>query len=175
MIFKIVLLVKNLPASAGDIRDVGSILGLGRSPGEGHGSPLQYCCLENPYGQRRLVSYSPWGHRESDTTEVTEHSHKRKAQVHVSFFSAIFTWKSNFMLSIMISKDKYGFCFLLILVYFPSYVIMLCVLRMSLSEREIIMHECLFCYQVSVLILRVFNRTMNCNVPSRVLCTCMYS
>ena len=42
------LVVKNLPANAGDKRDVGSISGLGRSPGEGHGNPLQYSCLENP-------------------------------------------------------------------------------------------------------------------------------
>ena len=40
--------VKNLPAIAGDIRDVGSIPGLGRSPGGGHGNPLLYSCLENP-------------------------------------------------------------------------------------------------------------------------------
>ena len=40
--------VKNLPASAGDAREVGSIPGLGRSPGEGNGNPLQYPCLENP-------------------------------------------------------------------------------------------------------------------------------
>ena len=42
------LVVKNLPANAGDIRDAGSIPGLGRSPGEGHSNPLQYSCLENP-------------------------------------------------------------------------------------------------------------------------------
>ena len=42
------LVVKHLPASAGDIRDVGSIPGLGRSPGGGRGNPLQYSCLENP-------------------------------------------------------------------------------------------------------------------------------
>ena len=42
------LVVKNLPANTGDIRDVGSILGSGRSPGEGHDTPLQYSCLENP-------------------------------------------------------------------------------------------------------------------------------
>ena len=42
------LVVKNLPANAGDIRDVGSIPGLGRSPGGGHGNPLNYSCLENP-------------------------------------------------------------------------------------------------------------------------------
>ena len=41
------LVVKNLPASAGDTRDTGSIPGLGRSPGEGNGNPLQYPCLEN--------------------------------------------------------------------------------------------------------------------------------
>ena len=43
-----VLLVKNSPANAGDISDAGSIPGLGRYPGEGHGNPLQYYCLENP-------------------------------------------------------------------------------------------------------------------------------
>ena len=41
------LMVKNPPANAGDIRDVGSICGLGRSPGEGTGYPLQYSSLEN--------------------------------------------------------------------------------------------------------------------------------
>ena len=41
-------MVKNLPASAGDVRDVGSILGSGRSPGERHGNSFQYSCLENP-------------------------------------------------------------------------------------------------------------------------------
>ena len=40
--------VRNPPANAGDIRDVGSIPGSGRSPGEGNGNPLQYSCLENP-------------------------------------------------------------------------------------------------------------------------------
>ena len=42
----------------------GTIPGLGRSPGGGNGNPLQYSCLENLHGQR-----SPWGHKESDTTE----------------------------------------------------------------------------------------------------------
>ena len=41
-------MVKNLPANAGDIRDVGSIPEWGRSLGGGHGNPLQYSCLENP-------------------------------------------------------------------------------------------------------------------------------
>ena len=55
---QVVLVVKNLPASAGDIRDVGSLPGLGRS-GVGNGNPLQYSCLENLHGQRSLVGYSP--------------------------------------------------------------------------------------------------------------------
>ena len=44
---QVVLVVKSLPANAGDIRDMGLIPGSGRSPG-GHGNPLQYSCLENP-------------------------------------------------------------------------------------------------------------------------------
>ena len=43
----VVLVVKNPPANVGDIRDAGSVPGLGRSPGGGHDNPLQYSCLEN--------------------------------------------------------------------------------------------------------------------------------
>ena len=45
---KVSLVVKNLSASAGDVRDIGSIPGSGRFPGGGHGNLLQYSCLENP-------------------------------------------------------------------------------------------------------------------------------
>ena len=61
---------------------MGSIPGLGRSPGGWHGNPLQYSCLENPHGQRSLVGYSPWGLKESDRTEwlstaqLTDHKQK---------------------------------------------------------------------------------------------------
>ena len=65
-------MVKNLPTDAGDIRDLGLIPGLGRSPGVEYGNPLQYSCLENPHGQRGLAGYSPWGHKESDMTEHTQ-------------------------------------------------------------------------------------------------------
>ena len=61
-------MVKNLPASAGDLRDVGSIPGLRRSPGGGHGNPLQYSCLENSMN-RGVWQASPWGCKESDMTE----------------------------------------------------------------------------------------------------------
>ena len=46
--FQVVLVVKNLPANVEVIGDTGSMPGLGRSPGGGHGNPLQYSCLENP-------------------------------------------------------------------------------------------------------------------------------
>ena len=63
-------MVKNPPANAGDMRDAGSIPGLGKFPGGGHGSPLQYSCLEN------LVDRGAWratvhGIAESDETEAT--------------------------------------------------------------------------------------------------------
>ena len=62
-------MVKNLPANAGDEREVGLIPGLGRSPGEGHGNPLQYSCLENPMA--RMVGYMPWSCKVSDMNETT--------------------------------------------------------------------------------------------------------
>ena len=52
-------MVKDLPASTGDVRGVGSISGSGRSPGGRNGSPLQDPCLENPHGQRSLAGYGP--------------------------------------------------------------------------------------------------------------------
>ena len=64
-------MVKNSPANAGDIREVGSIPRLGRYPRGGRGNPLQYFCVENPHGQGSLVSYSPQRHIEFDMTEVT--------------------------------------------------------------------------------------------------------
>ena len=48
---KVVLMVKNPPANARDMRDLGSVPESGRSPGGGHGHPLQYSCLENPMDQ----------------------------------------------------------------------------------------------------------------------------
>ena len=51
-------MVKNLPASTGDVRDAGSVLGLERSPGEGHSNSSSYFCLENPMDRR---SWQPIG------------------------------------------------------------------------------------------------------------------
>ena len=67
---QVALVVKNSLASAGDIRDVGSIPELGRSPGRGHGNPLQYSCPENPMDRG---AWQTTVHRvaESDMTEAT--------------------------------------------------------------------------------------------------------
>ena len=66
-------MVKNLPAMQETrIRS----LGLGRSPGEGDGNPLQYSCLKNSMDRERsLASLSPWGCKELDTTEQLTHTH----------------------------------------------------------------------------------------------------
>ena len=56
-------------ASAYNVGDLGSIPGSRRSSGEGNGNPLQYSCLENPMDGRAWQAKSPWGCKESDTTE----------------------------------------------------------------------------------------------------------
>ena len=63
-------MVKNPTANAGDVRDVGSIPGLGRSLGGGHVNTSEFLPGESQ-GQRRLAGHSPQGHKESDTTEAT--------------------------------------------------------------------------------------------------------
>ena len=64
--------IKNPPANAGDTGDVGLIPGLGRCPGEGNGNPLQYSCLENP-----------WGHKELDKTEQLNTTQQQDHLCHV--------------------------------------------------------------------------------------------
>ena len=69
---QVALVVKNPPANARDVRDAGLIPGSGRSPGGGHGNPLQYSCLKNP--MRSLAGCSSLGCKESDTTEAAQHT-----------------------------------------------------------------------------------------------------
>ena len=61
--------------SACNAGDLGSIPGSGRYPGEGNGNPLQYACLENPKDRRPWLAYCPWGHKESDMTELPTHTY----------------------------------------------------------------------------------------------------
>ena len=72
-------MIKNLPASVGEARDESSIPGLGRSPGEGSGNPLQYSCLGNPLdrGAWRATVHGVTG---SDTTV---HTHARRGVLQV--------------------------------------------------------------------------------------------
>ena len=56
---QVVLVAKKLPANTGNMIAKGLIPWLGRSPGGGHGNPLQYSCLKIPHGQRSLAGYSP--------------------------------------------------------------------------------------------------------------------
>ena len=74
-------MVKNLPASAGHLRDKGSISGLGRSSGGGNGNPLQYSCLGESHGQRSLAGNSPWGRKESRHSLVNKQLASKTAVV----------------------------------------------------------------------------------------------
>ena len=58
--------------------DLGSIPGLGRSPGGQHGNPFQYSCLENPHGQRSLAGYSLRGLKELDMSEQLNTAHSKE-------------------------------------------------------------------------------------------------
>ena len=58
-------------ANTGDVRDVGLTPGFGRSPEGGHSNPFQYSGLKKSHGEKSLLGYSPWGLKESDTTEAT--------------------------------------------------------------------------------------------------------
>ena len=69
-----VLVVKNSRVKAGEVRDAGSISGLGRSPGGEHGNPLQYSCLENTmHREAYAMGYHPQHHK-LDTTEPIYHA-----------------------------------------------------------------------------------------------------
>ena len=76
--------VKNPPTNAGDLC---LIPGLGRSPGEGNGNPLQYSCLENSVDRRNLAGYSPWGHNRVQHNLVTK---PQSGITTISFFSLLF-------------------------------------------------------------------------------------
>ena len=63
-------MVKNLPTNAGDTRDAGLIPSVGKMPWRREWQPSPVFLPGESHGQRSLVGYSPWGHTESDTTEV---------------------------------------------------------------------------------------------------------
>ena len=87
--------------------DLDSIPGLGRSPGEGHGNPLRYSCLENPHGQRSLVGYSPWGQKETKHSTASHFSHLEMChELRPNLFKAIFFSGSMFISYITPIKQR---------------------------------------------------------------------
>ena len=91
------LVTENPSANAGDVRDTGSNSGSERSPGGGHGNPLQYPCLENPTDRGAWLATVHGGHKESDRTEATWHARKLPphhwAHIQLLMFSSIWVFK----------------------------------------------------------------------------------
>ena len=76
-----------------NVGDLGSTPGLGRSSGGGHGNSLQYSSLKNPHGQRGLMGYNPWDHKDLDTTEwLNTHTVSTKPTLYnfIEFYICLF-------------------------------------------------------------------------------------
>ena len=94
---QVVLMVKNLPANAGDVRDAGLIPGLGRSPGAGHGNPLQYSCLETPWteepGGLQSMGSQRVGHDRSNLARTHTHTFQERESLACSRSQSVrITW-----------------------------------------------------------------------------------
>ena len=104
------LVVENLPANAGDIRNVCSIPGSGRSPGGGHGNPLQYSCLENPmirgawWATVRGVSKSRRWLKQLSTC-TCQALEKKKNKVCFSDLNSYYVWK--YLLALTLANTGY--------------------------------------------------------------------
>ena len=93
--------------SACNVGDLGLISGLRRSPGGGHGNPLQYSGLENPHGQRNLEGCSQWGRKESDMTEQVSTAYLVNGAV--IFQSSFYVGNSHMMWEIQHTTMFFGF------------------------------------------------------------------
>ena len=81
--------------SACNMGYLGSVPGLGRYPGGGHGKPHQCSCLENPHEQRNLAGYSLWGHKKSDMTErLSTHNIPLYIWINVTYYHIFFIHSS---------------------------------------------------------------------------------
>ena len=93
---RVLPVIKNPPAYAGDARAMGSIFpGMGRSPGEGSGNPVQYSCLGNPMDRGAWWATVHGGHRETDTTEHTHHHHQQQCLKNCKFLKSLNPWRST--------------------------------------------------------------------------------
>ena len=107
---QVALVVKNLPANAGDIRDMDLIPGSGRSPGRGHGNPLQYSCLENPMDRGAWQATVPGITKSGTQTEETWCPHTprvlKKLKIEWSYDPAI-PLLGTYLRKIIIWKDAF--------------------------------------------------------------------
>ena len=88
---QVALVVKNLPATAGDIRDMGSSPGSGRCPGGGHGNPLQCSCLENPVDRGAWQAMVHGVAKKSDMTQLL--NNKMYVCVYINIYIFIFIFR----------------------------------------------------------------------------------
>ena len=130
-------------ASVYNVGDPGSVPWLGRSPGEGNGNPLQYYCLKKSHVQRSLIGYSPWGLKESDTTERFHFSlccakAFKLNQVPLAYFCFYFCYSRRWVIEDLA----------LIYVFECSACFPLRVFVSSLTFRSLIHFEFIFVYGV---------------------------
>ena len=113
---QVALMVKNLPANAGDTRDAGSTPGSGRSPGGGNDNPLQYSCLENPTDRGAWRATVHGIAKESDKTkQLKTHAHQWLGlqASNAGSMGSILAWKlGSCMARVVIKKKKSPLFFL---------------------------------------------------------------
>ena len=95
--YQVVPVVKNMSVNTGDVRDLGSIPGLERSPGGGPSNSLQYSCLENPMDRGTWQATVHWVSKSETTEAASMHAHEIDRYIYIYiyiffFFKCIFPW-----------------------------------------------------------------------------------
>ena len=142
--------------------------------GKAHGDPLQYSCLENPHGQRSLVGYSPWGHKESDTTKWLSMAHInfRKFSGNItSWTSSVISFlPSPFGISVTHMFSVYISVWEVSIDKFPSSVIpFLIFVQSNHDQMEDILHFYYFVFDLQNLFLFFLRPSIH------IICFCIWS
>ena len=118
---QVVVVVKNLPANAGDARDVGSIPGLGRSPGVENGNPFQYSCLESSMDRGALwVTVHGVTKSQNMTEQLNTHTHKHThTHRHKCILLILFLWRT--LIHIYVKSISIRLLFLKLVSKHPPY------------------------------------------------------
>ena len=139
-----VIVVKSPPANAGNLIDVGLIPGLGRSPRGGHGNTLHYSCLENSMDRGAWwATYSPWGCKESDTTEAITcaHTHacaRTHTHTHALWLLTYFDVFLPLLMYILIYHINSLHLFSLYVAYFDLIIFSLCPFLFPLTGLKVL-------------------------------------